>query len=292
MPKQSTLNISPTANGGVVTSTVPDPVISADANGNMLITPQAPVLSFKENASSGGGTTPVDPPPASGNPAGVPANVKQIFAKDFQSGLAPMQTTQMTNPTQALIPDPLDASKQVFQAVVLAGQTAVSSGFRSELIPPANYPGDSGEMYYSYDHLCKQLDDAANENGHISQWHPGSSTGSAAVALYAGGGILQVVVNPTGNSNIYPPKNQTVSTIFNKWQRNLWHINWSSGNDGFIFWYLDGKLIFEYHGPTQNNTGVSFKMGINHFTASGKSPSTTWRMLYNNLWIGQVPKAA
>jgi|GEM_PF-1645727 len=145
---------------------------------------------------------------------------------------------------------------QSFKSVVKRTDPSISSGYRSEI----TFPGisDQGERWYGY---STYFESNPLGGGHVIQWHPTNSNGSATLSLWTGDGKFMVVRNPSGtNINYYQPNPRPI--IQGKWYDIVWHVKWSSSSDGLIEMWIDGEKYYTYNGVTAQ-TGVYLKLGQN-----------------------------
>jgi hypothetical protein len=151
-----------------------------------------------------------------------------------------------------------------YRSEVKRNDPSVSSGYRAEITIPGL--SDTGERWYGYSMFFQSIPTAG---GHVTQWHPSNSSGSASLALWTDGGKFMVVRNPSGtNLNYYGPKNKTIET--GKWYDIVWHVKWSSKSDGLIEMWINGEKYFSYSGVTAQ-TGVYFKLGQNLWARNNDS---------------------
>ncbi len=161
-----------------------------------------------------------------------------------------------------------------FKSVVKKTDPSISGGYRAEV----TFPGisDQGEMWYGYSTYFESI---PLGGGHVVQWHPNNSTGSATLSLWTGDGKFMVVRNPSGtNQNTYQSNTQTI--IAKKWYDIVWHVKWSSSSTGIIEMWIDGVLYFSYTGVTAQ-TGVYFKLGQNLWVRDNDGI-----IFYDNIRIG------
>lgn len=161
-----------------------------------------------------------------------------------------------------------------YKSVVKKTDPSISGGYRSELTFPN--VSDQGERWYGYSMYFESI---PLGGGHVTQWHPNNSTGSATLSLWTGDGKFMVVRNPSGtNQNTYQSNTQTI--IAKKWYDIVWHVKWSSGSDGIIEMWIDGVKYFSFTGVTAQ-TGVYFKLGQNLWVRNNDGI-----IFYDNLRIG------
>lgn len=161
-----------------------------------------------------------------------------------------------------------------FKSTVLKTDPSISSGYRSEI----TFPGisDQGEMWYGYSTYFESI---PLGGGHVIQWHPNNSNGSATLSLWTGDGKFMVVRNPSGtNINYYQPNPQAI--VARKWYDIVWHVKWSSSSTGLIEMWIDGVKYFSYTGVTAQ-TGVYLKLGQNLWVRNNDGI-----IYYDNLRIG------
>jgi len=161
-----------------------------------------------------------------------------------------------------------------FKSVVKKTDPSISGGYRSEI----TFPGitDQGEKWYGYSTYFESI---PLGGGHVVQWHPNNSTGSATLSLWTGDGKFMVVRNPSGtNVNTYQSNTQTI--VAKRWYDIVWHVKWSSSSDGLIEMWIDGVKYFSYTGVTAQ-TGVYFKLGQNLWVRNNDGI-----IYYDNIRIG------
>lgn len=179
---------------------------------------------------------------------------------------------------------------QSFRAEVRATDPAVSSGYRAELTTPS--VTDDGDMWYGWS-MYFEKNGTGNWNpgccGHMVQWHPENSNGSASLSLWyttqGGSAVWDVATNPSGGQGV---THQTTRydggalrpIVANQWHDVVFHCNWTTG---VIEFYLNGELYFRKTGLNYaGGPGQYFKLGMNRWTMTN-----TWVIYYDNLKIGR-----
>lgn len=283
---KQTYIVKPSATPVTVTVDITDPQMVL-SNNQAMIAPQ--LVTFSES----GYTAPpvVVEPPVVVPPApvvGIPATARQVFGSDFTSGFGGFETVDIGGGKTAyaqlgrgvIATDPDNASNKVFNAIVNAGDKAISSGFRSELTL-ANMPM-TGEMYFSF--RVRFNKSAGSDQGHFFQIHPSNDTGSAAFALYFNGNKFSVIRSLKKGENIYEKPSQAIA--LNKWYNILVHNKWSSGSDGFAQVYIDGKLFLDIKGQTLPGEGGYYKQGANIWSGNtGSTPEVGINIMYDDIKI-------
>ncbi|MBL7743379.1 MAG: heparin lyase I family protein [Chitinophagaceae bacterium] len=180
---------------------------------------------------------------------------------------------------------PRDGS-QSFRAEVRANDPAVSSGYRAELTTPNI--SDQGDMWYGWS-MYFETPVGSNGNwtggygGHVVQWHPNNSSGSASLALWGSDGVWDVCINPSGSGSV-THQSQVYGggslrpIVGNTWHDVVFHVNWSTG---LVEFWLNGTMYARYTGLTFNPSAY-FKFGMNRW-----SMTNDWVVYYDNLKIGR-----
>src|SRR5690606_5303300 len=148
-----------------------------------------------------------------------------------------------------------------FKSTVLKNDPSISSGYRAEI----TFPGisDQGEMWYGYSTYFESI---PLGGGHVVQWHPKNSNGSATLSLWTGDGKIMVVRNPSGTNIKYYQSNPK-AIIAKKWYDIVWHVIWSSSSTGLSEMSSDGETYFTYSRVTPQ-TGVYSKRCHTHCTTN------------------------
>lgn len=179
---------------------------------------------------------------------------------------------------------------QSFRAEVRANDPAVSSGYRAEITTPG--VSDVGDMWYGWS-MYFEKNGTGNWSpgccGHMVQWHPENSSGSASLSLWyttqGGSAVWDVAVNPSGGSGVTHQTQRAdggplLPIVANTWHDVVFHCNW---NTGLIEFYLNGVLYFQRSGLNYaGGPGQYFKLGMNRWTMNN-----TWVIFYDNLKIGR-----
>lgn len=232
---------------------------------------------------------PVSTPPVTTPPPVVtpPASTTELVNEKFESGWGVMRPTQITHGTVAISSN----GTKSFRAEVLANDPPKSSGYRDELRLPEKV-SDQGHMLYEYDFY---IESAPGTYGSFVQWHPNNDFGSGTLLLYNYSGSFQVIRNlkcgsgPRDYCNYYQDPTKLMKWVAKKWYAVKWDIIWSTGSNGKIDLYLDGKLYYSYTGRTMVDEGVYFKLGMNRWAGDGvSSPGSTWTLWYDNIKISRL----
>src|SRR5690606_11376951 len=144
---------------------------------------------------------------------------------------------------------------QSFRAEVRANDPAVSSGYRAEITTPGI--SDVGDMWYGWS-MYFEKNGTGNWSpgccGHMVQWHPDNSSGSASLSLWyttqGGSAVWDVAVNPSGGSGVTHQTQRAdggplLPIVANTWHDVVFHCNWTTG---LIEFYLNGELYFQRSG--------------------------------------------
>lgn len=150
-----------------------------------------------------------------------------------------------------------------------------SSGYRGEMqYTEAQTPV---EGVYEYDVYYENWRSYSG-GGHSVQWHPDNSSGSAVISLQNYGGLFNVVRSLNG---VNTHQSGTLMKVeANRWYNMRWEVKFSTGNDGYIRLYIDGKLYYSYAGRTSSG-GQYFKLGQNRWNTGGVNSV----VYYDNLKI-------
>jgi ribosomal protein L14 len=183
-----------------------------------------------------------------------------------------------------------------FRAEVRSNTPAVSSGWRSELVP--NYSGgDAGDMWYGFsvyfDAPVSGGYWTGSYGGHFIQWHPDNSSGSLVFGLWGSNGEWDLTVNQQGDATAdhyfkggtTPNGGTHVKIVAGVWHDVVLHVNWSTGVTQF---WLNGVLQNDLVIPWSSGPGRYLKFGMNRWgNCSGGAPCDTWVIYYDNLKIGR-----
>lgn len=111
--------------------------------------------------------------------------------------------------------------------------------------------GNTGERWYKFDVYLPEGQFPKDQRwATLMQWHThntyaGGMNGSGALSVHKGFLDFSKPFAPSED----PLYRMPLPT--NDWTRIGMHVNWSSGKDGFLQWYVDGKPVGElYRGPT------------------------------------------
>ncbi len=227
------------------------------------------VYSLKATDNKGASTTKTVTVTVNNAVVVTPPSTSLLLQSDFSNGFAGFTTYQIGRGTVSS--SPTNSSNKAFRAEVRAGDAAISSGYRSELVP--SNLSDNGDMWYGYNVYYQTLGQGGG--GHSVQWHPGNSTGSATLGLYTDYGKFNVVRSLAGG-NYY--QNGSKAIVLNKWYSLVWHIKWSTGSDGLIELWIDGEKYYSYSGKTMESYGVYWKLGMNRWAFNND-----WVIFYDNV---------
>jgi hypothetical protein len=151
------------------------------------------------------------------------------------------------------------------------GSTSTSAGYRSEqqyTQAAANPIEGAAEWEVNYETVFAS-------NGHSFQWHPsgpGTSGASANLALWHDASSFFVVQKLAGDQGVYQPA-PLLKIQPNKWYKMRVEYRFSTGNDGYFRWFIDGVLYYKrINTPTAfNNSGQYVKIGQNRWSVSTES---------------------
>src|SRR5690606_20683489 len=130
----------------------------------------------------------------------------------------------------------------------------VSSGTRSELqISSAVTPSEGAAQWDA------KYEVIVRNNGHSWQIHPETSGGSASPGLWHIGGKFVLMNWTKDRGNIEYATGVTIPQ--NTW--NTYRIEWKYGSNGYLKFYMDGKLIMSKTGRVNDGSGGYLKFGWN-----------------------------
>lgn len=228
-----------------ITVDIPDPVVKHTVTGTTPV----------------GTPPPVDPPPTT-NP-GLTGYGTIVSFKEFNT-LDPAQLGK-----GKVIKSPTNPNQNVFNAIVNAGDPAISSGFRSE----QNWDQTPTEGGTEFDIMFLKV----FQNSLIWQIHGNTSGTSGVTSIWmAGNNKIQIVTSDENRNNRYFPVDWTLQ--FNKWYhfRNEYNLHATAGYNRII---IDGKMVGVATGKVSDTRGAYGKIGINLFASESMS------VLYDNFTI-------
>lgn len=164
-----------------------------------------------------------------------------------------------------------------YRAEVKSSDPSVSGGYRAELTTP---PGSNlKEAWFGYSSYFQDWNSFSGGE-HVVQWHPNNASGSAELSLQTAANKFDVV-RSIGGTN-YRQSTGVKTIIPNKWYDFVWHVKWSTGNDGIIELWIDGVKYYTFTGKTAGSSTPYFKFGINRWNMGNSSRV----LFYDNLRIG------
>lgn len=158
----------------------------------------------------------------------------------------------------------------------------VSSGWRSEQQYGSTQTPTEGIVEYDCYFENWSSSKGGNGSGHVIQWHPNSSSGSAVLSLFAYEGKFDVVRSIGGTNSHQSGSLMTIAS--NTWYKLRWEYKFSSGSDGYVRLYINGNLYYSYNGRTTDG-GVYLKVGQNRWSWSGGAVNTESVIYYDNLKV-------
>jgi hypothetical protein len=173
-----------------------------------------------------------------------------------------------------------------FRAEVRAGDPAVSSGFRAEIVPVGI--SDSGNRWYGWSMYFETPQGngewLGSYGGHFVQWHPDNSSGSASLSLWGSHGEWDVATNPEGDGDANHNGPFTAITA-NTWHDVVFHVDW---DNGVVQFWLDGELIVDLTNVDYAaGPGQYMKFGMNRWGGGpGGGPEDDWVIFYDDLRVG------
>lgn len=163
-----------------------------------------------------------------------------------------------------------------FRAEVRGTDKSTSSGYRAEFITAF---GKQTEAWYGYSTYFENWNSFSGGE-HVIQWHPPSDDGSADLSLQTAANKFDVVRSINGTN--YRQSGTLKPIVSNRWYDFVWHVKWSTGNDGLIELWIDGEKYYSFTGRTASIGTPYFKFGINRWNMENSN-----RILYyDNLRIG------
>lgn len=233
------------------------------------------------------GTTPIGEQPPVENPPPSTDNGKLIYSNNFGASTV-LDKNQLGDGSISKTIFPPGATGS-FKSLVPAGASQISGGWRSEQQYSENLSPDNTDLIYEYDEMFESL--PSNTGGLSVQWHGNYDGTSGIQSLWWNGGKFAVQQNLTGasrGSNIMQQRQADGSSLmaikFGHWYHMRWEIRFSTGSDGYLRLFIDGKLYYEVKGKTTDGKGQYLKVGQNLFP---NSPSSNSVMYIANLNVWQ-----
>lgn len=170
--------------------------------------------------------------------------------------------------------------------------------FRAEVAvnQPPKFGGYRGEMQYSdYDYVSEGAWEydvyyenwtSVRDGGHSIQWHA-QAVAPTPLSLQNLQGTSYLVQNIDGSgTNIYNDLGWMVTP--NTWYKFRWEIKWANNATGYIRFYVDGVLKFNYTGKTTHEAVAPYwKVGLNRWIDSGSVIRDATVVYYDNVKIYQ-----
>lgn len=218
------------------------------------------------------------PPPPSGG-GGVPAGYTLAYQNGFNSSGDISQNQLGQGGFTTSIKSEGAGS---FRSMVNGNSASnVSSGWRSEQQYGSTQSPAEGIVEYDC-YFQNWGNVAGNGSGHVIQWHPNSSSGSAVLSLFAYEGKFDVVRSIGGSNTHQSGSLMTVAS--NTWYKLRWEYKFSTGSDGYVRLYINGNLYYSYNGKTTTG-GTYLKLGQNRWSWSGGAVNTETVIYYDNLKV-------
>jgi|SRR5688572_8784741 len=194
---------------------------------------------------------PVEPPPVTG------------YVLLYQSGFdksSDINTNQ--GPQNSISTSVFKTGPGSFKSQAGTKASEQSSGFRGEM--QYTQSQTPAEGIYEYDVYYEDWRSFAG-GGHSVQWHPNSSTGGAVLSLQNYNGSFNVVRSLSGTN--YHQSGTLMKVESNRWYNMRWENKFSTGSDGYIRLFIDGKLYYNFSGKTSPG-GQYFKLGQNRWNTN------------------------
>lgn len=218
---------------------------------------------------SGGNTPPPDTTNIPSDP-GIPVGYSLVYSNNFDPGtkLDPNQCGRCSISTSTY----KDGGGS-FKAWYQAGDPQISGGYRSEQELKGSLSPTGRDLIIEYDELFEQL--PTSVQGLSMQWHGTQNGTSGSGSMWISGGKFAFQFQPSGVSgspNVNQQKQDDGSALIQiklaSWYHLRYEIKWSSGPDGYILAYLNGKLYYSATGKNCDGKGQYPKYGINIFNGN------------------------
>lgn len=168
-----------------------------------------------------------------------------------------------------------------FRSEVRAGDAPISSGWRSEQqYGNAETPTEGIWEWDWYGENWGNFDGG----GHSVQMHPYTGGASANISLQNFSNKFDVV--RAIGSTVTHQSGTLKNCAANTWYHLRLESKMSTGNDGYIRFFVDGVQTYSYTGRVDDGSGQYFKLGQNRWPdGNGNSMQTTSVCYYKNLKI-------
>lgn len=217
-------------------------------------------------------TTPSDtigtptPPPTGGET--IPPGFIKAYANNYNTGTT-LSSGQCGRCAISTTHFPDGALKAWYQA----GDGAISSGFRSEQQLGGSETPNNRDIIMRWDQIFETI--PSGTQGLSMQTHGGTNGTSGYGSMWISGGQFMFQFQPGGCSgcaNTYQQKQTDGSAleriVAGKKYHWYYEIRWSTGSDGYIRIWLNGKSYYSFKGKTCDGSGGYFKPGINLFNSN------------------------
>jgi len=183
-----------------------------------------------------------------------------------------------------IVESPVYQGKKAARFELRNGDPAIQNGTRTEISFPKPDDKDNLERWYAFALLFPGVDyDADNSDDVITQWHQGGKA-SPAVSLRTKNNDLFLRIKPDVESK---DKIELGPVDKDNWHYYVFHIKHSSGADGLIEIWRDGKSLAKYNGANMYDLNSGdfhaplWKFGIYKSTWNkGGVSNTTKRVIY------------
>ncbi|AEW03317.1 hypothetical protein A4D02_04680 [Niastella koreensis] len=182
-----------------------------------------------------------------------------------------------------IVETPVYQGKKAARFELRSGDPAIQNGTRTEISFPKPDDKDNLDRWYAFALLFPSVDyDADNSDDVLTQWHQGGKA-SPAISLRTKNNDLYLRIKPEVDSK---DKIELGPIDKDNWHYYIFHIKHSSGADGLIEIFRDGKPVANYNGANMYDLTGDFhaplwKFGIYKSTWNkGGVSNTTKRVIY------------
>ena len=248
--------------------------------------------------------------PATPSPGPEPAE-GVWFRGDFESGGLAAWTGDLPRPESVeMVTEPVRQGRYAVRVTLAPGDRA-SHKERTELrladrSLERTHAGEGRTVWYGWSMLLPEdhADPPGGQYPILAQWHhrpagpsrgagPAHVTGPPPLALYlvSGAGKQSLVLIGQETPDALPRRLAERPIARGRWIDLVVQVRWSAGDDGFVAAWIHGEPFTDgrRHGPTLYNPAGNY-LRIGYYR--GKGGTTTNRVYYDELWMGERGPAA
>jgi len=197
------------------------------------------------------------------------------FESTFESGDLNLWEKVRTN-VPVVSSERARAGRNSMKVTLDIANALLKGGERNEMKVRSDPPPMNSSQWYGFSVFLPSNYVADSVWELIAQWYPVQDASEElgrqpTMAIFSNDGKWSLGIKyspdritPMGHPSI-KTKNWDVGTHqLNKWTDWVINVSWSSGSDGFIKAWIDGKVVLDYKGPTSYNdaSGPVWKLGI------------------------------